>query len=190
MNAQMRKDALRRYVVFRMKLAEFHDLMVLYMSISNGKCLDPASVRQPLQLQTSLRTVAISFFALFIEKNKDGLDVIPLWKCLFPCIADEIDATVERMAPGLQVIRAFRDKAGFHADRPGAFFAARYDLLTDPTALAAADLFLELCIRIVRLEPVELPDLGETLEELLDDLDQQHPERTADRQVFKAYLMM
>ncbi len=94
------------------------------------------------------------------------------------------------MRPGLHVIRTFRDKAGFHADRPGAFFAARYELLADPTALTTANLFLELFIRIVKLEPVELPDLSEKLEELFDDLDRQHPERTADRQVFRAYLMM
>ncbi len=70
MNAQMRKDALRRYLVFLMELAEFHDLMVLYKSIASGECLDPASARHPLQLQMSLRTVVISFLALFIAKTR------------------------------------------------------------------------------------------------------------------------
>jgi len=94
------------------------------------------------------------------------------------------------MRPGLDVIRKFRDKAGFHADHPAGFFAARYELLADQTALVTANLFLDLFIRIVQLETVELPDLGSTLEELLDDLDRQHPERLANRQVFRSYLMM
>ena len=186
----MRKHALKRYVVFRFKLVEFHDLMVLFMSIESGNCLDPSSVREPAQLQTSLRTVLISFLALFIDKNKDALDVIPLWKSLFPSIADEIDDSLEQMRPGLDVIRKFRDKAGFHADHPAAFFAARYELLADPTALVTANFFLDLFIRIVQLESVELPDLGSTLEELLDNLDRQHSERPADRQVFRNYLMI
>ena len=61
--------------------------------------------------------------------DKNGMDAIKLWTELFPKYRQEIKETWARINPAWDIIRTFRDGAGFHADKPRAFFKARLDVV-------------------------------------------------------------
>src|SRR5260370_25682520 len=75
---EMRKAALRRYVVFRIKAVEFLDLNILRQTLRGNQINPSPVVRLPIFMSNSVRTVVLSWFALFFHKN--GLNVLDLWK--------------------------------------------------------------------------------------------------------------
>src|SRR5437016_3570715 len=112
MNAEMRKHALRRYLVFRMKVVEFLDIGAMRQNLRQGNLSVPNPVgRIPSDFAESLRTAQLSWFALLIDKN--GLDAIKLWIELFPKHKKEIQETWGRIKSAWEIIRVFRDRAGF-----------------------------------------------------------------------------
>ncbi|MGB6482851.1 MAG: hypothetical protein WBE86_05120 [Candidatus Acidiferrales bacterium] len=188
MNAEMRKHALRRYLVFRVKLIEFLDMAGLWELLRQNQLQPQNSVgRQPKDFTDSLQTVLLSWFALFVDKN--GMNVIELWKELFPNRNEEIEQSWQRMAPTWKVIRQFRDKAGFHADKPRAFFNARskksrnWQMISD--ALAE---FQKLQGAILKAESTELADFPAAVDAFLDELETAG--HKYDRAGFKRYLMI
>jgi hypothetical protein len=185
----MRKSALRRYVVFRVKAIEFLDLNALRDGLVKGAINYAELMRPPKFMAQSLRTVVLSYFALFVDKN--GLNVIELWKELFANHKNKIDEVWIRIEPTWKTIREFRDSAGFHADKPVKFFGARYNLLTHRKDIdIALDEFIALFKFILSLESKgELPDFENELDSLLDDLEQRHKVKYR-REQFKAYLMI
>jgi len=78
----MRKAALRRYVVFRVKAIEFLDLGGLHQGLLNGNVKRYPPFRTAANMADSLRTVQLSWLALFVDKN--GTNVIELWQQVFP----------------------------------------------------------------------------------------------------------
>src|SRR5260370_10029176 len=132
----MRKSALRRYVVFRIKAMEFLDLNALRNSLKANQISPAPQIRPPQFMADSVRTVVLSWFALFVDKN--GLDVVKLWIELFPRHATRGREAWTRMEPVWQTIREFRDCAGFHADKPRKFLAARYKIRAEDQKLNAA----------------------------------------------------
>ncbi len=127
---EMRKHALRRYLVFRVKVIEFLDIAALWQDLTRGNlCPHAPAGRKSKDFADSLRTVLLSWFALFVDKTKDGMNVIELWKELFPKRKTQIEEAWDRMKPAWDILRTFRNKAGFHADRPLAFFKARREIL-------------------------------------------------------------
>jgi hypothetical protein len=188
---EMRKHALRRYVVFRVKAIEFLDIGALRQGVKNGDFCPRTPVnRIPNDFADSLRTVQLSWFAIFIDKGKGAMDVIKLWKELFPKHIAQIEKAWDRMKPAWDILRRFRNKAGFHADKPVAFFNARRQILVRrQTVIAALNEFQRLFRIFLKAEPQELPDLEEAVDCLLDELegrDQQHYNRNE----FKRYLMI
>ena len=94
------------------------------------------------------------------------------------------------MEPAWKIIRAFRDKAGFHADKPTAFFKARADIIKNETQVTAAlEEFQNLMRTILNAEPKELPELETELDKLLDELDSADSYHYS-RAGFKKYLMI
>src|SRR6478672_7820718 len=100
-HTELRKSALRRYVVFRIKAVEFLDLLALFNCLRANKMRQEemmaarqqaASGLVPLLsflnfrpspfVADSLKTVVVSWFGLFIDKN--GMDAIKLWCEVFP----------------------------------------------------------------------------------------------------------
>jgi hypothetical protein len=167
---------------------EFLDLNALRNTLRANR-IDPApQVRPPQFMSDSVRTVVLSWFALFVDKN--GLDVIKLWIELFPKYAAHVREAWTRMEPVWQTIREFRDCAGFHADKPMKFFGARYKIRRDSLKLdAALKEFEELLKLFLKAEADELPDLETALDALLDDLEKEHG-AIYKREQFKAYLMI
>ena len=133
----------------------------------------------------------MSWFCLFIDKSKDGMDVIDLWSKVFPKHENRTQAAWKRMEPAWDILREFRDRAGFHADKPLKFFGARYRLRAEWAKVdAALKEFEELLKFFLKAEEKELPDLEEALDGLLDDLEKQHGNSTFQPKQFKAYLMI
>src|SRR3974377_795354 len=103
---EMRKAALRRYIVFRIKAIEFLDLNALRNSLrDHGLVNVPVPLRSfppfrpALFVSDSIRTVVLSWFCLFLDKSKDGMDVTKLWTELFPRHAARVTDAWKRMEP-------------------------------------------------------------------------------------------
>ena len=182
---------MRRYVVFRVKAIEFLDIGALRQALNKGEVVPSTPVgRIPRDFADSLRTVQLSWFAIFIDKSKDGMDVIKLWKELFPKYKTQIEEAWARMEPAWHVVRRFRDKAGFHADKPSAFFKARREIIEQQEAVTAVvEEFGRLLSLLLNAEPTELPDLEEATEGLLAELEAKQGGRYK-RDEFKRYLML
>jgi hypothetical protein len=189
MKAEMRRNALRRYLVLRVKIVEFLDIGALRQELTaqRVKVLTPVG-RVSSDFGDSLRTVQLSWLALLIDKN--GMNAIELWRELFPKHSAQIEETWERIKPMWDVIRAFRDKAGFHADKPFAFFRARSLVVEKQEELASAiDDFQKLLRTILKAEASELPDLKQAVDDFLDELDSEN-KRKYDRPEFMRYLLL
>ncbi len=144
--------------------------------------------RLPKDFADSLRTPLLSWFALLIDKN--GMDAIKLWSELFPKHTKEINETWARIKPAWEIIRTFRDRAGFHADKPRAFFRARHDVTARQRELMVAlKDFRKLFSIILHAEQSELPDLAEAVDEFLDEMEAERNSKY-DRAEFKRYLMI
>lgn len=187
---------------------EFLDLLVLYNSLRANKMsqvemqaakqqaapglaplLSFLAFRPPYFIADSLRTVVLSWFCLFVDTN--GMDVIKLWCQLFPQHAAKTQAAWKRMEPAWEALREFRNRAGFHADAPAKFFAARYRFHKEKSIVdAALKEFDALLKYFLKAEEKELgKELEPTLELLLDDLEKQQGGAKYQREQFKAYLM-
>ncbi len=188
--AAMRANALRRYVVFRVKAIEFLDIGALRQSLKKGEfCPRTPVARTAADFADSLRTVQLSWFAVFIDQSKGGMDVIELWKELFPNRKVDIKQAWDRMKPAWKILRTFRNKAGFHADKPIPFFRARREIVVQQQAVAAAlEEFQQLFRVLLKAEPSELPDLEGAVDGLLDELEANH-QHHYNRNEFKRYLM-
>jgi hypothetical protein len=185
-----KEQALRRYVVFRVKAIEFLDVAALRKCLLQGTVRPPTPVgRTPSDFADSLRTVLLSWLVVFVDRSKGAMNVIQLWKELFRDRASEIDAAWRRMEPGWPFLRDFRNKAGFHADRPLCFFKARRAVLEKPEVDVALAEFEKIFRSILKAERKELPDLEGAVDGLLDELEAGRSERY-DRSEFKRYLMV
>jgi hypothetical protein len=196
---EIRKSALRRYIVFRIKAIEFLDLSALRTSL-----LHPSLNSSPIPLPSfppfrearfvsdSLRTVALSWFSVFIDKSKDGMDVIDLWSTVFPKHASKVQAAWKSMEPSWNILREFRDRAGFHADKPLRFFTARARIAKERKQLEATlNQFEELLKFFLKAEATDLgSELEPALDSLLDELESADRNRKYQRDRFKAYLMI
>jgi hypothetical protein len=204
-----RQRALRNYVVFRVKAMEFLDILALYNCLraipmnqdelfAAKKAVPQGLVplvgflafRPPKFSADSLKTVALSWFALFIDKN--GMDVIDLWCEVFPKHATKTRAAWKRMEPAWQILRDFRNQVGFHADSPIRFFGARHKVRKDWTTVEAAlKEFHSLFYFFLNAEAAEIgAELEPALESLLDELEKLHGGAKFQREQFKAYLML
>jgi hypothetical protein len=187
---EMRKAALRRYIVFRIKAIEFLDLNTL-RSLLWAQQIDPVpQLRDPRCMSDSLRTVVLSWFALFIDKSKDGMDVTKLWVELFPQHKARVEEAWARMEPAWKTIRNFRDRAGFHADTPLKYFDARFAIHVEKAQVQAAVLEFESLLRFfLEAEEKELPELGVELDRYLNQLRIEHRIKYQ-REQLKAYMMV
>jgi hypothetical protein len=145
--------------------------------------------RPPQYSADSLKTVAVSWFALFIDKN--GMDAINVWSQVFPAHASKVQAAWKKMESSWQILRTFRNRAGFHADEPMKFFAARHQRRKEwPRVQAVLDEFKKLFDFFLKTEGTELgAELESALDSLLDELEKKRGSKFQ-RAQFKAYLMI
>ena len=183
----LRKSALRRYLVFRVKAVEMMDMNVLHQAAASGTLGAPNPAgRLPKDFAESLRTPLFSWLALLVD-NK-GVDVMSMWRELFPNHRNTIETALARIAPALEILREFRDRAGFHADKPRPFFLARHAVIANQEMLTqAVEDFRTLFFTLVAAEASELPDLEPEVDEFLDAVESELHMKY-DRPEFKRYL--
>lgn len=188
---QLRKDDLRRYVIYRMKSLELLHLYLLLFDLNNnGHFPENVLGHDGGMFASSVRTVAISWLATFVDQSRDGMNVFELWRRLFPKHKEEIDRVWEQLEPQLELIKTFRDRVGFHADTPLKYFAARDRIRgKNPELQAAMDSFINLEIKLYRCEEEELPDFVSAAEDLLLDVELQL-KISIDRDWFKKALIL
>ena len=192
---EARKSALRRYIVFRIKVIEFLDLNALRHSLRLPQLANkvvPLPSFPPFRpsrfVADSVRTVVLSWFCLFIDTS--GMNVIEVWSEVFPKHAAQVQEAWRRMAPAWKILRRFRNRAGFHADKPIRFFEARHTLREQwPTIEKAMAEFEVLLKLFLKAEAQELPELESELDSLLDELEKKHGSKY-NREQFKAYVMI
>ena len=83
----------------------------------------------------------------------------------------------------------FRNRAGFHADKPRKFFDARRKLRQSDKVEPALLEFEKLFRFCLGAEAKELPELEAALDSMLDEFEKEHGTKYQ-RQQFKAYLMI
>lgn len=185
---EVRKSALRRYIVFRVKAIEFLDLLGLHRGLMNGGVKPYPPFRSASDMADSLKTVLLSWFALFVDKN--GMNVIKLWEEVFPQYAERVQEAWTEMEPTWPVLREFRNRAGFHADEPPKFFGARHRLRSEIKQVEAALVEFEKLFKFfLKAEEKELPDLEKELDSLLDELEKETGSAFK-RDEFKAYIII
>src|SRR5258708_37956601 len=150
-----RQNALRSYLIFRIKAMEFLDILGLFNCLRANRMrqdelaavkaqvpqglvplISFLAFRPPQYSADSLKTVAVSWFALFIDKN--GMDAIKVWSQVFPAHASKVQAAWKKMESSWQILRTFRNRAGFHSDEPMKFFASWLQLRKDRVKELAA----------------------------------------------------
>jgi len=189
---QARKNALRRYIVFRYKTIEFLDMSGLHKQISEKNLMPNIPLdRRPSDFATSLRTILLSWFCIFVDKTKNGMNVIDLWRELFPTYRNEIDAAWLQMEPGWNTLRNFRNKAGFHAAKALDFLKAREAIIRENKDVTnAVRSFQAIFSKLYHAEPDILPDLEDALDDLLDEIEKSHGKPVYNRTELKRYLMI
>jgi len=166
---------LRRYAVFRIKLIELLHLTALTRDISSALyCPTNTLGHEARHFSDTLYGLTISSFISITDPN--GTDVKPIWLILFPKHSRAIERIwTSNITPGWKVMKAFRDSAGFHGDKPQKYFAARLSLATGGAAvIKAPDSFHSLSACLHRRESKELPEFLAESEQLLLGVEIRH----------------
>jgi hypothetical protein len=187
----MRKDALRRYVLYRMKALELLHFYLLHIALTEHEYIPPNDLgHDGRDFSNSVRTASISWLSTMVDQTRGGMNVFHLWRQLFPRHREEIERVWAQLEPQLEIIRTFRDRVGFHADTPLRFFAARDRARgPNPELAAALDSFMGLQILLFKQEDEELPDFVPAAEELLLDMELEL-KISVDREGFKKALIL
>jgi hypothetical protein len=165
--AELRRDALQRYVIYRLKMQELLHYELLFLSLDAGEfCPENIMDHESAEFASSMRTVAVSWWVTFVDKN--GLDVFDLWRELFPKHKAKINKLWKQIEPTWKVLVNYRNRCGFHADKPMRYFAAKAGLL-DNGKRVTKDMqdFITLSVFLMRKEEKEIPDLADAAEDLL-----------------------
>lgn len=134
-------------------------LHIIWFGLKKGD-LNPQNDLEhtPEDIAVTLRAVTLSWFSTLVDRG-DGLNIFEVWLVLFPKHAKRINAVRQEMSPSLNVLREFRDKVGFHGDKPRDYFRARLTAIRERDSLVnGIQEFLELANFLLRKESNELPE--------------------------------
>jgi hypothetical protein len=169
---EMKKHAMRRYVIARIKDMELLHLQLILGELRNDKCV-PANLMGHISADfaRSMQTVALAWFATLVDQSRDGLNVFDLWRQLFPKYKPRIEEVWNEIEPVWDIIRNHRDKVAFHADKPLAYFRAQLNTNENmEIVIRALDRFLGLSAFLLKVEDDELPELGAVAKEMADEI--------------------
>jgi hypothetical protein len=188
---QMRRDALRRYFVFRMKLIELFHLHLLWGALADEKFV-PENVMEHdgRNFADSIRTALLSWYCTIVDRTAGGLNVFNVWRELFPNHRDEIERVRAEVEPQWDILREFRDKCGFHADTPRNYFKAKQGILENLQVVKAVQDFLDLAKLLINCEEAELPDFVPEVETFLLDFELEEGNYGINRQALKKLLIL
>src|SRR5579864_5787407 len=188
---QMRKDALRRYFIFRMKLIELFHFHLLMDALVDGKFF-PENVmdHEGRNFAESVRTALLSWYCTIVDRTAGGLNVFNVWRELFPNRREEIERVRAEVEPHWEILRNFRDKCGFYADTPHNYFLAEQKVLENPQVVRAMQDFLDLAKLLINCEETELPDFVPEVETFLLDFELEQRRFGINRNALKKLLIL
>lgn len=183
----MRKDALRRYFVFRLKLVEMFHFNRLWTALVHEKFVpENAMGHEGEDFALSLRTALLSWFCTVVDRTGGGLNVFDVWSQLFPHERQEIARVRAEVEPHWEILKEFRDKCGFHADTPRNYYRAQLEVLNNTQKVVEAmQSFLELAKRLINLQDAELPDFVPEVESFMLDFELENKEYGFNRESLK-----
>src|SRR5260370_24560203 len=156
---QMRRDALRRYFIFRMKLIELFHFHLLWGALADEKFVPENVIEHGgRDFAETVRTALISWYCTIVDRTAGGLNVFAVWRELFPKHRDEIERVRMKVEPDWEVLKNFRDKCGCHADTPRNYFLAKQKVLDNLQVVNSIQDFLDLAKLLIIREEAELPD--------------------------------
>jgi hypothetical protein len=169
---QLRRDALRRYFVFRMKLIELFHFHLLFSALLDEQFI-PKNVmeHEGRDFAYTVRTALVSWYCTIVDRTDGGLNIFNVWRELFPKHRDEIEQMRAKVEPDWKILKNFRDKCGFHADTPRHYFLAKQKLLDNVQVVQSMREFLDLAMKLMKLEDTELVDFVPEVETTILDLE-------------------
>src|SRR6266446_3168579 len=97
---QMRRDALRRYFVFRMKLIELFHFHLLWGALADEKFVPENVMDHDGQVfAESVRTALLSWYCTIVDRTAGGLNIFNIWQELFPNHREEIERVRAEVEP-------------------------------------------------------------------------------------------
>jgi hypothetical protein len=187
----MRRDALRRYFIFRMKLIELFHLHLLWSALVDDTFVPENVMEHDGRIfAESVRTALLSWYCTIVDRAEGGLNVFNVWRELFPNHRDEIERVRREVEPDWEVLRNFRDKCGFHADTPRNYFLAKQRVLDNPQVAKAVQDFLDLAKLLINRDEAELPDFVPEVETFLLDFELEEGNRGINRNALKKLLVL
>jgi hypothetical protein len=169
---EMRKHAMRRYVIARIKDMELLHLQLLLGELRSNKCI-PSNIMGHTSddFARSIQTVALAWYATLVDQSRDGLNIFDLWRQLFPKYKDKIEKVWSKTEPVWNIVRSHRDKVAFHADKPLAYFKTQLNTNENMSnIIQALDSFLGLSAFLLKVEDDELPELGAVAKEMAAEI--------------------
>lgn len=187
---QMRRDALRRYFIFRMKLIELFHFHLLWGALADEEFV-PENIMEHdgRAFADSVRTALLSWYCTIVDRTAGGLNIFNVWLELFPNHREEIERVRTEVEPHWEILRDFRDKCGFHADTPRNFFLAKQRVLDNLQVVRAVQDFLDLAMFLIKREDEELSDFVPEVESFLLDF-QLEGNRGINRQALRQMLIL
>ena len=188
---QMRRDALRRYLIFRMKLIELFHFHLLWGALADEEFVpDNVMEHTGRDFAESIRVALLSWYCTIVDRTRGGLKIFNVWRELFPRHRREIERVRREVEPQWEVLRTFRDKCGFHADTPRNYFLAKQKILDNPQVAKAVQDFLDLAKLLINREEAELPDFVPEVETFLLDFELEKGNRAINRNALKKLLIL
>jgi hypothetical protein len=168
----MRKHALSRYFVFKMKLIELIHLHLLLEALREERFFPPNLMGHDGQhFAGTVRTAYLSWYCTIVDRSNGGLDAFKLWHELFPKHRARIDRARDEVKPHWGALQNFRNECGFHAGTPQKWLSAKSAVLDNPQIVNAAMSFLDLAKFLISKEEEELTDFVPEVETLLLDFE-------------------
>jgi hypothetical protein len=172
---RLRKDALRRYLLYKMKLIELIHFHLLWLALNRQKFAPENTLgHDGSDFSNSVRTAALAWFCTMVDQSNGGLNVFKLWHTLFPKHRKRIDRVWNQVQSEWEVLRNFRDRCAFHADTPQNYFRAKQRMLESEEkvrVVKALNTFMKLAVFLLKRDPEELPDFVPEVEEFLLDFE-------------------
>ncbi len=132
--------------------------------------------------ETLLSTIVTIFMSIADERSKTT-HVKVIWQSIYPRHTRSIERIwLNQIAPGVEVMKHYRDKAGAHGDEVEKYFAAKFRLMRErEKVLASLDAFLRLSIRLTKKQPEENPGFESEIESVLLDVELRFSEGSFNR---------
>ena len=171
--AAQRAKTVRQYIVFHLKSMELLHLILLSLHLhESGEYPRNALGHGVDRFKETLLSVTVSTFVSLCDE-RSSTHSRKLWNELYPRHAGAIDRVwCRRIAPGEQIMKAYRDQAGAHGDVPHRYFGAKRDLYARYAAvLSALNSYLSLSTCLLRRQKNEIPELNAEIESALLEIE-------------------